>query len=85
MTSLTTEEKKTNSEQLVRVRNLKMLIQDVFKQFDLLFNEIDIKDKLDVEKEKKNEPGAPSQSAGVNLGQLQSDSVQSLTDLLYMP
>ena len=33
-------EKKSASELLVRVRNVKLLIQDVFKQFDLLFYEI---------------------------------------------
>jgi len=52
-----------------------MLIQDVFKQFDSLFKEIDVMDQA-----------AESQSQqGINLGELQSDSVKSITDLLYMP
>ena len=37
----TEEEKKINSDQLVRIRNVKLLIQDAFKQFDLLFKELD--------------------------------------------
>jgi hypothetical protein len=37
-------DKKACDEKLVKVRNLKLLIQDIFKQFDLLFKEIDIQE-----------------------------------------
>ena len=63
------EAKLKSQQQLVRVRNIKLLIQDVFKQFDLLFKEIE-KDGT---------------SSGVSLGQIQADSVQSITNLLFMP
>ena len=69
----TEEEKKANSDQLVRIRNVKLLIQDAFKQFDLLFKELDF----------QNKHGAIQQ--GINLGELSPDSVKSLTDLLYLP
>jgi hypothetical protein len=56
---------------LVRIRNVKLLIQDAFKQFDLLFKEIDF--------------AAKNGSPVINLGELSPDSVKSLTDLLYLP
>jgi hypothetical protein len=71
--SLSDAKKKVYQEQNVRIRNVKLLIQDAFKQFDLLFEEIDYQSKH----------GAVSQ--GINLGELSSNSVKSLTDLLYLP
>lgn len=65
-------EKKAYQDQLVRIRNVKLLIQDAFKQFDLLFKELDF----------QNKNGAPQ---GINLGELSTESVKSLTDLLYLP
>lgn len=38
--NMTEDEKRLCQEQLIRVRNIKLLIHDVFKQFDLLFAEI---------------------------------------------
>ena len=75
----TESEKKACDEKLVKVRNLKLLIQDIFKQFDLLFKEIDIQEQM----EDLNKEG-DKHSQGINLGELQEDSVQSFTDLLYM-
>jgi hypothetical protein len=37
----TVEQNKELGYSMVRVRNVKLLIQDVFKQFDLLFKELD--------------------------------------------
>jgi len=44
------------------VRNLKLLIQDIFKQFDLLFKEIDLQQAEDKQGGKI--------SSGINLGEL---------------
>ena len=68
----------------MRVRNLKLLISDVFKQFDLLFKEIDLQERYD-KQEKEKRPDFVEKAVSINLGELQADSVQSFTDLLYMP
>ena len=64
----------TAKETIVRVRNIKLLIQDVIKQFDLLIDELLL-------------PKDPKQkgSGAMGLGELSQDSVTSLTDLLYLP
>lgn len=61
----------------VRIRNIKHLIQDAFKQFDLLFKELD-------QQQMANDKGNKDQ-IGIDLGELSSESVKSLTDLLYLP
>jgi hypothetical protein len=66
---------------LIIVRNIKLLIQDVFKQFDLLFHEISM--QQEAAQRKNGGQSVPGQ--GINLGELSKDSVKSLTDLLYMP
>lgn len=72
-----TDEQKLNSKSLlVRIRNIKNLIQDAFKQFDLLFKELDI--QMASGKANKDQ-------IGIDLGELSIDSVKSLTDLLYLP
>lgn len=72
------DEQKLNSKSLaVRIRNIKHLIQDAFKQFDLLFKELD-------SQQMANDKGNKDQ-IGIDLGELSSESVKSLTDLLYLP
>ena len=84
--SPTEEEKRRCQEQLVRVRNLKLLVQDVFKQFDLLFKEIDLREQFEaMQKSRKDGAECTASQVGLNLGELQTDSVKSFTDLLYMP
>lgn len=77
-------EKKLSAELMIRVRNVKLLIQDVFKQFDLLFYEIALQQQIAAQSQnaKKN---APTAQQGINLGELSLDAVQSLTDLLFLP
>jgi len=62
---------------IVRVRNIKLLIQDVIKQFDLLF------DELLLPKDPKQK--GQSTTGAIGLGELSNDAVISLTDLLYLP
>jgi hypothetical protein len=70
----------------VRVRNLKLFVQDVFKQFDLLFKEIDLREQHDsLARDGKVQAEASASQVGINLGELQPDSVKAFTDLLYMP
>jgi len=71
------------------VRNVKLLIQDVFKQFDLLFNEIALQQQAAQAAQAAalsgKKPSAVAPQQGINLGELSQDSVKSLTDLLYLP
>lgn len=57
----------------MRVRNLKLLVQDVFKQFDLLFKEIDIQEQLEAHREAQRgskEAQDIGSQIGINLGEL---------------
>lgn len=81
--NLTEEESKASSQIQVRVRNVQLLIQDVFKQFDHLFNDLASKQQLEAIYGRK--PSQESSLQGIHLGELSLDSVQSLTDLLYLP
>lgn len=66
------------------MRNVKLLIQDVFKQFDLLFYEIALQQQV-VAQSQNGKKNAPAVQQGINLGELSLDAVQSLTDLLFLP
>lgn len=67
---LTIEQKTEMKETTIRVRNIKVLIQDIIKQFDMIFGEVMASNK--------------KTSGSVAFGEISPGAVKSLTDLLYL-